>query len=228
MKERSILFNSDMVRAILDGRKTQTRRVIKDVPSWVTSFGKSFFTPLSPSGPWLQVSGRGNHPEYGPAESFFRFPYGKLGTRLWVRETFNPNWYGKVIYKADFPYGFIKDGQNPSWKPSIHMFRKASRITLEITGIRIERLKDITEEDAIAEGAPRIPEHEPPIHGRFRCGHFDLESGEVLNPPAYRAEFGEFDPHRFMFCRLWDSINEKRGFGWNTNPWCWVIEFKRI
>lgn len=213
MKERPILFIGSMVRAILDGRKTQTRRVIKGVPRWVTSFGKSCFTPISPSGVWLQVSGRGIHPDFGPAEHFFRFPYGDRGNRLWVRETWAMNCitygWGKIpktrppdlselAYRADGEWEeqFEQvDGLRPPWRPSIFMPRWASRITLEITGVRVERLQEISEGDACADG-----------------GYSPITRD--CKAPKFRE--------------LWDSVNADRGFGWAANPWVWVIEFKRV
>jgi hypothetical protein len=189
MKERPILFNDEMVRAILDGRKTQTRRVAKveTCDTRPLGGGHVFITPTgcySPRTPEHHVS---------------YCPYGQPGDRLWVRETF------RVIdgqtqpriaidYRAD-PEDkwcrigdFLGDGKK--WRPSIHMPRWASRILLEITNVRVERVQEISVADAKAEGV---------------CGL------------SARAEF----------LMLWDSINAKRGFGWDANPWVWVIEFRR-
>lgn len=191
MKERPILFNGEMVRAILEGRKTQTRRVVKgqDVKGSLLSPG----THLTASGHKL-IS-----------------PYGVPGDRLWVRET----WYNSrgddsmpTYYRADQERHVPSDWQYHTgpWKPSIFMERWASRITLEITDVRVERVRDISQKDAMAEGGP--PSHRS----------IDRVS----------RTFGYSDFSRSWFAQLWDSINEKRGFGWDANPWVWVVEFKRV
>lgn len=175
MKERPIILSAEMVRAILAGRKTQTRRVITERYQQCLS------------------------PEDEP-EAFLEFcPYGQPGDRLWVRETWG--WFSKqfewgdcrgVSYKADNAFA----PKYQTFRPSIHMPRWASRITLEIVSVRVERVQDISEEDAKAEGV--IPLE--PRTGLYRC---------------------EFE-------RVWDSINAKRGCGWNSNPWVWAIMFKRV
>ena len=157
MKERPILFSAPMVRAILDGSKTQTRRIMKVQPS---SEKLQLATCIDTTGNkkhkdkhhWIQVDGLNViHND----DKYFSCPYGYAGDRLWVRETFNNDWCNKVIYKADggsaIEAGYTAE---PKWKPSIFMPRWASRITLEITGVRVERLHDISEKDAIAEGTP--------------------------------------------------------------------------
>lgn len=176
--ERPILFSGEMIRAILEGRKTQTRRVIKPQPEFDGGF------PIW----WPQC------------------PYGKKGDRLWVREAFSvcDHPQGPVCsYKADHPQDeYLK------WRPSIHMPRCASRITLEIINIRIEQLQEISDSDALAEG---VPVNESAISVPL-SGEFDEK--ETIPRALYRD--------------LWDSINAKRGFGWDVNPWVWVIEFKRL
>jgi hypothetical protein len=207
MKERPVIFNAESVRAILAGRKTQTRRVAKNVPGWVTAFGFSAFTP---KGKW---SGRGSHPTDGPGESFFRCPYGQPGDRLWVRETW---WQAEkpgggvgvpfVYYDAEQCGGPDLIGPSREWdystapgrwgrRPSIHMPRWASRLTLEVTAVRVERLRDISEADARQEG---LQDH----------------YGEV-----------PFSSNVQRFADAWDRLSAKRGFGWDANPWVWVIGF---
>lgn len=142
MKERPILFSAPMVRAILDGTKTQTRRIVK-----THAYKNSVWYRPYQSKPqeWSALLGDKQH-------SFVKCPYGYEGDRLWVRETYSfdkPDG-GQVFYRAD---GY-QDGLG-GWKPSIHMPRHASRIDLKITSIGIEHLQDITRKDAIAEGAPR-------------------------------------------------------------------------
>ena len=213
MKERPILFSGPMVRAILDGRKTQTRRVVK-----------------------LNAAGRVKEPgsprnwHLDDPDAVLACPYGQPGERLWVRETFKAvasgevkNGYGEVrygfAYQADGATRWqehptiIHDltGQPPTgpmqfnpvpWKPSIHMPRKASRITLEISGVRVERLNDICELHAQKEGAPLLS-----------CGY------------DAKADLS-FASHVKGFSNLWESIN---GHGsWEKNPWVWVIEFRRL
>jgi hypothetical protein len=185
MKEHPILFSGPMVRAILEGRKTMTRRVIKK--------------------PWLY--GREN--EYGRFQVNMReCPYGLPGDRLWVRETWEyddsrPNSY---FYRADpAPDGFI---ENPEaawrWRPSIHMPREASRILLEVTAVRVERLQDISVPDALREG---------------------IECDDAEERAMIEAIGDGDDRHKEAFANLWDSINAKRGYGWDSNPWVWVVEF---
>jgi len=193
MKERPILFNGEMVRAILDGRKTMTRRVVKGA-------GHSSVTRML--APWrangtIRTKEMCGH-EAGP---FHDCPYGAPGDRLWVRETWMPESEegirtGGVLYRATDRAE--PDGDCPfRWRPSIHMPRLASRITLEITDVRVEKVRDITHADALAEGVA-----------------YDVSKADGAPVPRFRA--------------LWDSIYAKRGYGWNANPWAWVIEFKRV
>lgn len=210
MNEHPILFSGEMVRAILEGRKTQTRRVIKNVCPWVTRVTNDGSEEL----PWAFVGGNGEHAGYD------RCPYGAPGDRLWVRETWNlarfsrdefghvddvDYWEGPlskahpgqpwhVIYRAE-----CDDPDEETWRPSIFMPHWACRTLLEITNVRVERVQDITPDDAMAEG---IMIGSLDSHG-FRC--------------ELRPEFHQ----------LWDSINAKRGYGWDVNPWVWVVEFKR-
>lgn len=231
MKERPILFNGEMVRAILAGRKTQTRRLVKGVPDWVREFGKNIFTPVAtPKELW--VAGIGSHPIHGPAQNHYKFPFGQIGDHLWVRETHQLveciDGQG-VCYKADDKILEIKwedtslDTYKPTgltgrelhdvgdhpWRPSIHMPRWASRITLEVTGVRVERLESLSKQDAIAEGIQELPS---------RRGYYD-----PVNPSSICLGDYFTDP-RDAFLRLWDSVYESA----DTNPWVWVIEFKRV
>lgn len=189
-----------MVQAILSGQKTMTRRVVKDQPNAkdVTGCGMSCFTPDG------KISIRGHRPD-GSAAEWFRKGYGLIGDRLWVRETFQIIPPNKIFYKAD-----KENIANKGWRPSIFMPRSASRITLEITGIKVERLQDISEEDAKREGVEKT--------------EFGYKNYDKSYPVA---EFmGGGSPARRSFMTLWESIN---GTGsWNANPWVWVIEFKRI
>lgn len=223
IKERPILFNSEMVRALLGGRKTVTRRLVKggQIPT------EDFST--APGGPrWSAIGQR--HPRYGycvfgetedecAAElgAHGVCPYGKPGDRLWVRETWFCDHYevmsgpylkpadldadeargdGALVYAADGlePY----ECEQPVWKPNIHMPRWACRILLEITDVRVERLQDITPEQCRAEG---IVQRFPNVNDQF-------------TPDILRGAFAE----------LWMST----GGDWQANPWVWVVEFKRV
>ena len=192
MKERPIIFSGPMVRAILAGTKTQTRRVVKFKP-WHQIEEREDGSPW----PWMYDDDRA-------ADHWLPCPYGQAGDRLWVRESFcdaRQAAAGRVLYRAS---GDTACG----WKPSIHMPRFASRITLEITSVRVERLQDISEADAAAEGV--TPKWEPGCSGRLM---------EALGGFSFR-------PAASAYADLWESLH---GTGaWDANPWVWVVEFKRI
>ena len=224
MSERPILFSAEMVRAILDGRKTQTRRVMKVQPypdSIVTveHYNQTVIDRHGDMQPGPEVFGaHWDDGEYG-----LRCPYGAPGDFLWVRETWAPL-PGCVVlnvafYRADGEHvvlddgdGFTavnKDGSEKSpWRPSIHMPRWASRMTLEVKSVRVERLQDISEDDARAEGA--TPATEPP-------------TAAALMTAVGRGAW--FMPHRSAFANLWNTINGPGA--WDANPWVWVIGFER-
>lgn len=221
MKERPILFSAPMVRAILDGRKTQTRRVVK--PGWLPIVEEM----MRVNGKWVWTT----------FEYDMTTPYGEPGDRLWVRETFCAlRSYGErgelrdliegplseetdvaeYEYRADSEFTTDPDFK---WRPSIHMPRWASRITLEITDVRVERLQDISEKDAHAEGVESDGGWEEP------CGEGYADGFGYLN---YRSEDEafEFDTAKESFRSLWQSINGLNS--WAENPWVWVVEFRRI
>lgn len=192
VKEKPILFSGPMVRAILDGKKTQTRRVVK--------ISQMFFD--------------GDESGCGYEVDLSKCPYGSVGDRLWVRESFRlgtcPNdTQGMAVYQDDTsklspssPVG--SEGFCRQWKsvPSIHMPRWASRITLEITAIRVERLQDISAKDAVAEGINMVP-----------------GEGYHTEPPL---------PYPVAtFKRLWNTINGSK-HPWESNPYVWIVEFKRV
>ncbi|HDR9126237.1 TPA: hypothetical protein QDB31_003272 [Burkholderia vietnamiensis] len=211
MKEHPILFSGAMVRAILEGRKTQTRRIVKPAGAHhIFQFrGREEARGTDePTGEWAWCRAERVISEH------IRCPYGKPGDRLWVRETHlawwkldeanpaGPRVFSHVAaYAAD---GYeLEPGEK--WIPSIHMLRAASRITLEITRVRAERLQSISEADARDEGVT-IEDH-----------HMRGYSAGAFRPPSIRA-----------FHDLWDSLNAARGHGWDMNPWVWVVEFRRI
>lgn len=224
MTERPILFSGPMVRAILDGKKTMTRRVVKPQPSAHHWHGSKEYNQRAvlidtTKGTCLRFSHLLGDREDGNVQ-YMRCPYGKRGDRLWVRETWcqvDDREFGGQLW-IDYRSTPSDDGSHPAgwhnapddaqalkWRPSIHMPRSASRILLEITGIRVERLQEITEEDALAEGCER----------EFKAdGSVGWGAGLIEATANFKI--------------LWNGINEKRGYSWESNPWVWVIEFKRI
>lgn len=202
MKERPILMSAPMVRAILEGRKTQTRRIVK--PQYEVNGG--IWTSIKTRG-WMYQSRIEN------CESLLKVcPYGKIGDILWVKETWMPLTVG-YVYRAD---GIINENfPGTKWHPSIFMPRVASRIKLEITNIRVERVQDISEEDAIAEGIEYLDNQL--VDGEVdRCRiYFHYSDNELILLDA-----------KSSYQTLWESINGKDS--WGKNPWVWVIEFKRI
>lgn len=215
MKERPILFSAPMVRAILDGSKTQTRRKVfnRRTTDYQSIEERDDGTPW----PWRETEDAQDH--------WYPCPYGQPGDRLWVRETWqgpllesdeqidefrqSPDIYKKpgfCAYRATDTLDAIdQDGKECGWRPSIHMPRWASRILLEVTGVRIERLADISKDDAMAEGIVIKPD-----------GGFGL-----VDSTHYH-----FSDPTDSYCSLWESIN---GAGsWMANPWVWVVEFKRV
>jgi len=227
MKEHPIIFNSEMVRAILDGRKTQTRRIIKPQPNISVIDSKTLLWPHKKVAilRWGEI-------EYMKKEMAKVASY-QVGDMLWVRETwdFRPitaDRIGIIGYKADGATKAIHvpQGYNPTihrkWRSPYHMPRWAARFFLEITNIRVERVQDITYEDAINEGIEA--EEFPCFCATTDCAKIDNElvcDKYIL--PKHKGETAQAG-----FGILWDSFNAKRGYGWDKNPWVWVIEFKRL
>jgi len=229
IKERPILFTGAMVQAILGGPKTQTRRVLKDQGSYaewkhaqkiLPDFADEF--PGSTEYDWLlqKEAGPIKDGEYQPIGCCH---YGQTGDRWWVRETWQEvdDEYGcpHIIYKADGESWLIGSSDELGdhllcpredmtiddfaicrWRSPIYMPRWASRLTLEVVSVRAERVQEISEADAKAEG----------VWGKDE---------------PYQ---GVGDLARDRFQHLWDSINAKRGFGWDDNPWVWVVEFRKV
>lgn len=204
--EKPILFSTEMVRAILEDRKTKTRRVVKPQPDHrhrEIEFENGILKEYS------RISGCWN------VARETKCPYGEPGTILWVRETWadlrgmgfgnNPEtdkpW--NFAFKADIKPGSDSDrariDYGVKWRPSIHMPRVAARLFLKVKSVRVERLQDLSEADALAEGVK--------AYGPNNC------SGTSA---------------RIAFAELWDSLNEKRGFGWEVNYWVWIVEFERL
>lgn len=226
MKERPIIFSAPMVRAILSGAKTQTRRVVKPQPfdrSWSRHDHRIGYT-TDDEGIDLYAYSKSEGGEWHA-----RCPYGKPGDRLWVRETWRytastleesraiteditggiaVDWRATYIGDCMKQLGFSREDAEmaddfETWRPSIHMPRWASRITLEIVGVRVERLQDISEADCIAEGIASAP-----------GGWWSGATGQSSPTPVG------------AYALLWESINGPGS--WALNPWVWVIEFKRL
>lgn len=215
MKERPILFSTPMVRALLDDRKTQTRRIIKPQP--VRALPQEFI-PMDQAITRLKTLHQNGNTQImtsGPlvGQAVPKCPYGEIGDRLWVRESFTPNYFdgGGHGYKADWTKAAAEVATEPKWKPSIHMPRKACRLLLEITEVRVERLQDIDEEDAVWEGIEGDEYGE--LWMDYTKKHDDPERHLLIEPSAsYRT--------------LWQSINGPKS--WDANPWVWAITFKKI
>ena len=209
MGEHPILFSDEMVRAILDGRKTQVRVPLRKQPLDIL--------PMNEPNKWIVLMSR--EPNHG---LLVDCRYGIPGDQLWVREAWAvrrielPDGtleYPNILYRSTsstrllineivwplVAYGALR------WRPSVHMPRWASRITLTITDVRVERVTDITEDDAIAEGVE---------HGFYDGGYWTLTDDPRCD-------------YRRGFIRAWDSTYAKRGYGWDTNPWVWRIEFRK-
>ncbi|EOW0915813.1 hypothetical protein ACN2GR_001903 [Klebsiella pneumoniae] len=212
MTERGMIFNAEMVRAILDGRKTQTRRPIKWKQTRFTEIGER------EDGGYWPWSEDAEH----ACDFWHPCPFGAVGDRIWVRETFCPvddtqyggekwvDYRATPKFEASHPAGWDSapnDAEALKWRPSIHMPRWASRILLEITDVRVERLNAISEEDARAEGIID--------GGCLNCG--EPEPCGCANPEPDATD---------AFAYLWQSIYGQES--WNANPWVWVIEFKRV
>lgn len=193
-KERGIIFNTEMVKAILDGRKTQTRRVMNNQPC--TLSGETISVQQD------DFNFRWAGDLHNDTSGWFPCPLGKVGDRLWVRETFKTGvcTESTIAYKATHKPSDLEEGwyEEIKWTPSIHMPRRYSRITLEITDVRVELLKSADDNEFKAEGYP-----------------LDRE-----------LTGGSMDPFCW-FRNLWDSVSPTN-FKYADNPWVWVIEFKRI
>ena len=222
MKERPILFSAPMVRAILAGQKTQTRRIAK-LPRARDSFvmldhGSGWWPYQSDDGETELCDDSCEHP--------YSSPYGQPGDRLWVRETWMDllgtgvepitGRHSRYAYRADTPAGSYGDETRKEyglkWRPSIFMPRSASRILLEIVSIRVDRVQNISPSDAIAEGIDRT------VTGDGWRRYSDSETEAAGLPPC------QYPRHSYR--SLWEHINGE--MSWDENPWVWVIEFKRI
>jgi hypothetical protein len=248
MKEHPILMKAPLVRATLEGRKTQTRRPVKCGCNHLHEGGNpvKLFGDWSLSVPPHQYDGaedlygwRGKRPKIGDwietvqtdvddcFTSFVPCPLGRAGDRIWVRETFayvtsdHGEWY-QVRYAADTQ---LIDWEPPTFKPSIHMPRWACRLVLPLVSVRVERAQDITEEDAIAEGVPHNSDR--PI-GKSWCavclGHGIVERFALGMVSV--DDCSECNSAKKLFRNIWISIYGQKS--WDSNPWVWVAEWKEI
>ncbi|EBW2268822.1 hypothetical protein CBK19_24560 [Salmonella enterica subsp. enterica serovar Hillingdon] len=217
MKERGMIFNAEMVRAILEGRKTQTRRPVKPQPELTERSGFSWNGVVFGSGSDDRETNRNF--------AHVKCPFGKPGYRIWVRETFRVHSRASdvatLVYRASVRNSWTEQTHRvpvavcnkpaipEKWTPSIHMPRWASRITLEITDVRVERLHNISERDALREGLFQLP----------ASGRYCLQPGmQYFGMASHSA--------KEVYSWLWASIYGEES--WAANPWVWVIEFKRV
>lgn len=237
MKERPILFSAPMVRALLDGSKTQTRRIVKPQPVELPDFNRGGLS--------INVGGA-KYQTFNPEMYRHRCPYGKAGDLLWVRETWRHTassldearaitddiMSGSAVdWRADYVERLIKTGEFTredaevssdfeTWKPSIHMPRWASRIMLEIINVRIEQLQGISEDDAEAEGIEGINQPTGGDDYQDYWRNYGMSDKQSDGWPWFTGDCIA------SYKSLWESIN---GAGsWNANPWVWVVEFKVI
>lgn len=198
MSVKPILFNTEMVRAILDGRKSCTRRIVKGFIPNNAVWGYTAFTPKG------CISCRGTFAD-GYGEKIFKLPY-QPGDILYVRET----WFKglkRYMYRADYTDAekYYKNGKEVAirWHPSIHMPKEAARIFLRVTNVRVERLQEIDGKEILEEGV-----------------------NSLVHPDAFYFDMNQ----RELFESVWNSTIKKSDldrYGWNANPWVWVIEFER-
>ena len=212
MKERPILFSGEMVRAVLDGRKWQTRRVVKPQPHEVVDADAilaGFLDKVPIDVGWEYVSRN--------------CPYGRPGDVLWCKETWATRPDLDHLKPRDIPEGSkiyrVADGELglancDRLRPSIFMRRWMSRITLEVTDVRVERVQDISVADAIAEGIDPVP-----------CDHAAMMPGYGCTDCMGT---GVAEDPRVEFMHLWGSINAKRGYPWESNPWVWAVSFSVV
>lgn len=223
MKEIPVIFNTEMVKAIMEGRKTQTRRPLKLQPPDNTykfqaiqgfnGLAACFISSdITKQAHWVKL-------------------HGKVGDRLYVRETW-VEWKGincpcgyncnceKILYKADSDTDFANECERPDeklrWKPSIHMHKEHARIWLDITAVRVERLQDISEEDAREEGMDRLFEK----YGTFYATD-NITRKSITLPHEWVESYGSWATG---FKQIWNSIYNN----WNDNPWVYVREFKKV
>lgn len=212
-----ILFNTEMVKAILDGRKSCTRRIAKYIKSYEIDENGYVFARIHNHAKFISFGG-------GTMQMFLeKFAPYQVGDILYVRETFCSNYFDECIarnrngnknaYKADYNKDVVGDVvTEPKWHPSIHMPKAAARIWLKVTNVRLERLQDITDDQVKAEGIS------------------DEWAREWWKPSFYDPDSGGYPEYKKTFANLWDSTVNKSNidtYGWNANPYVWVVEFEK-
>jgi hypothetical protein len=237
MSEKSILFSTEMVRAILEGRKTMTRRVIKPQPIGAPD-GKYRYDGVQEGIHAIELlSGSGY-----PTEKYFtcvRPPFME-GDVLWVRETWADipeTAPGNFHYKASATDADLEwfTQQGWKWRPSVHMPCDAARIFLRVTGVTVERLSDMSDKDAIAEGVlTNIEYSDLSAEGKpsgvpcLQCGGTGLYTAHSMMGACPDTDCERCGTPVKRFRLIWDSLNAKRGFSWEPNPWVWVYTFERV
>jgi hypothetical protein len=228
VKERPIIFSAPMVKAILEGRKTQTRRIVKPFPRWEQYTEIKVGMPYARD-PWNVWRHGSETDRVGCMQTC---PYGLPGDRLWVRETFWPAYTDGSVYLADAGTERWRNARDEAeardtwkglWRPSIHMPRAASRITLEVTEVRGQRLQEISGEDCIAEGVQLAVTGRPPRPALCLSASPSPSEFSTVHPEQWTE--GEFWRHAYAI--LWNQINGKKA-PWSSNPWVWVIAFKKL
>lgn len=245
MRERGMIFNDEMVRAVLEGRKTQTRRIIQSPAKNMQASGQKVIDYREPGDKWYgehvfsMRNQSGTWCDYTKDQFLAKCPFGAVGDRLWVRETWMPDaprdgtWADVEFYGCKgsplsmIPERFRKpehcihraswDGSEMvGWTPSIHMPRWASRITLEITGVRVERLNSINYRDAVREGL---------VQEEYNWHSSEYPLDDIAFRTSRESKRRYSSPQE-CFKDLWQSIYGEES--WQANPWVWVIEFKRV
>lgn len=223
MRERPILFSEPMVRALLDGRKTQTRRLVKPQPLSKTDGVRADRYNRSEEWAFWLPDNRMTEPRT------WTCPHGAVGDRLWVRESFGIDHDDAlaleqdthVCYQADGPAkSFYREFQR--YRPSIHMPRWASRLTLELTEVRVERLQEISEADAKTEGLAVLTKDRGQT---WKWGIADRDGLPGNDNTGWHWSDWDVDPRK-AFAKLWRCINGPGA--WDANPWVWALSFKRV
>ncbi len=220
VKERPILFRGAMVRAILEDTKSQTRRIAKLSNGKLIvgrSRGAVECVELLEGEPMYRPAGPAPLVPFPRERLEAACPYGKPGDRLWVRET----WASNTMRKGEVYYAADRADIGLKWTPSLHMPRWASRLTLEVTGVRVEQLHAISQEDALAEGVLT-----------WRHGWTDKEAAEAfLFAGSHIVDVEELGLGRALFALMWSAAGgawDPEMRRWKANPWVWVVDFRRV
>lgn len=220
---KPIIFNTDMVKATIEGRKTQARCIVKPQPDY--TYGRSMGKNHGAGPHECRMADGTRHEIYSP--------FGQAGDMLYVRETWAISAFMEYLYKAN---GDERIQPSIKWKPSIHMPKEAARLFLQITDMRIERLQDISESDAVAEGVEWMKGKKPPKGFQGLTSSIEIEGYRAYGRKNEWMEDNKKIISRYAhngtcissiasFKSLWQDINDKRAT-WESNPWVWAITFK--